>query len=283
MRLSINDFQIFLNHVEEYFELISPRAYVLKEPDFNWRNRIRLTAENFSDFQKRTGMFATTCKLYVCGGEGSPIHSPGHSPDIKFRGKAGDDDGSNRSGQSEFNASIIFRDGGNCVFCGSAEVLQAAHILPVECKNLLLDPENRSLYRIDSINDSCNGIALCWGCHKCFDANLICINPVDHKLLIADALLANEQEKFRDLVGVEVFPRFSYWPKHELLKYRVDAMESATLARHEKQDGYTLRCSICSKGYKRLPALKKHEESCASIRRTPAMYNTPAGKASGSV
>ena len=152
------DFGTFLRNIERYFGLIEPRAYILTGPDFSWRNRIRLTVENFSHLQEDTGIFATTYKLYASSGVGSPTHSPGHSPDVPD--KAGDN-GSNRSGQSEFNASVIGRDRGNCVFCGSSDVFNAAHILPVECKNLLLDPSNCALYGIDSINDSCNGIALC--------------------------------------------------------------------------------------------------------------------------
>jgi hypothetical protein len=271
-------FNSFLSHVEDKFSIVKPRAYVLQSPEFKWLDRIRLTVENFSDFQNKTGMFSTMCKLYVCADD-SPAHSPGHSPDRKVGD--GDDDGSqgtHRSGQTEFNASLYQRDEGKCVFCGSIDNLEAAHILPLHLKNLLLEPENRTHYRIDTINDGCNGITLCWPCHKCFDVNLLCIDPMSGKLLISDALLANEGDKFTPLVGATVSPRFSQWPT-ELLQYRVSAMETSTEDRHGKQDAYELFCSRCQKGYKRLAYLQKHEVTC--IRRlTPAMYYIPAGKSS---
>lgn len=273
-------FDVFLSHVEEKFSIKTPRAYVLQSTTNSWRYRIRLTAENFNDFQRKRGMFSDICKLYVCGNE-SPTHTPVQSPDRRIDDHDGSQ-GTNRSGQTEFNASIIRRDEGKCVFCGSTDVLEAAHILPVESKHVLQQSENRALYCIDSINDSCNGITLCWGCHKCFDANLVCIDPITHTLLVTDALLANEREKFSGLVGAKVSPRFSQWPK-QVLQFRMDAMETATQGRRDKHAAYEFFCSICNKGYKRLASLKKHEEQCDNLRKTPAMYHTPAGKASGAI
>lgn len=227
--LTVNvDFETFLINIGRRFGFVEPRVYILTRPDFSWQKRIRLTADNFSQLQEETGIFATIYQLYASNGVDSPAQSPGHISEIPD--KAGDY-GSNRSGQSEFNAAIISRDEGNCVFCSSSDDLEAAHILPVESKSLLIDPANRTRYGIASINDSCNGIALCRGCHKCFDAKLICIDPVEHTLMIADALLANKSDKFRLLTGKKM-RLHSPTPNRELLQFRVDAMEAATAARH---------------------------------------------------
>jgi hypothetical protein len=87
--------------------------------------------------------------------------------------------------------------------------------------------------------DTTNGILLCWGCHKCFDANLVCIDPMTGILDITDALLANERTKWTKLVGHTVPVSTVTWPTNELLKFREDAMHVATNARHEGQSEYT--------------------------------------------
>ena len=49
-----------------------------------------------------------------------------------------------------------------------------------------------------------NGIILCWGCHKCFGANLVCVDSNSGKLCVADALLSCESEKWQKLVDRDV-------------------------------------------------------------------------------
>jgi hypothetical protein len=165
-----------------------------------------------------------------------------------------------------------------CVFCGASSdtaKLEAAHVLPVEEKDLLSEPKNRALYGIESVNDGANGITLCWGRHKCFDANLVCIDPGTNKLLVTDALMANE-DKWERLADLEVSPGSPTWPNAALLQFRVHAMQEATDKRREKQNKCILFCTRCSKGYMRTHALEYHEKTCG--RLTASAYHTPASK-----
>jgi hypothetical protein len=104
------------------------------------------------------------------------------------------------------------------------EKLDRVHLLllPVEQKHLLQDRNNCAKFGVSSIMDTANGILLCWGCHKCFDANLVCINSDSGQLSIADALLSNEKEKWSPLVRRVVPVSLGTWPTKALLKYRED-------------------------------------------------------------
>jgi hypothetical protein len=272
------DFHEFVNDVEDRFGFRSARLYALMGPDFRFVERIRITIENYDYFKDKKGTFSGRCKFYAIEDD-SPIHSPGDCKHLvavsSNKGLNNSEDGSNRSGQSEFRSSIIDRDGSSCVFCGNVDQIEAAHILPYASRSLLKDAVNRLRYGIGSVNDTSNGIALCWGCHKCFDANLICINPVDHSLMISDALLTNEREKFQSLQGKKIFPNFVQWPNTELLQYRVEMMNAATAARHLKKKANYFHCSLCHKDYRNLKFLSIHESKCHCISQTPAMYNTP--------
>ena len=182
---------------------------------------------------------------------------------------------SSRSGQTEFHDSILRRDNNECVFCGTTTPpIEAAHVLPVEQKTVLLDEEKCILYGIYSINDSSNGIALCWACHKCFDANLVCIEPSTGALLVTDALLANEPDKWYSLKD-RVVSTSHGWPNEALLKFRQEAMLAATCKRKEGKLEYKFFCRHCTQGYKRILALQKHEQNCDRISRNPSSYKTP--------
>ena len=86
----------------------------------------------------------------------------------------------------------------------------------------------REYYEIATINDIKNGILLCWNCHKCFDASLVCIDADSGTLVVADALLSNE-ERWAALKGSAVRASSSpFWPSKQLLKFREDALRSAT-------------------------------------------------------
>jgi hypothetical protein len=148
----------------------------------------------------------------------------------------------------------------------------------VEEKDLLSEPKNHSLYGIESVNDGANGITLCWSCHKCFDANLVCINPGMNRLLITDALMANEKDKWEALADREVSRGSPTWPNEALLQFRAHTMQEATDKRRDKQNKYILFCTNCSKGYMRTHALETHEKQCN--RLTASAYHTPASKGS---
>lgn len=209
------------------------RIYALLSPAYSWKSRIRLTEENFEDYFSQRGAFEKyASKLYAIEDDKSPSNSPG----VK---KAGDGEGSqsskssNRYGQGEFSASVRRRDGNKCIFCNSVnEPLQAAHIIPVEQREILNERDRCMEYQIGSIMDTANGILLCWDCHKCFDTNLVCIDPINGRLLITDALLGNMPEKWRDLVDKAVPDGAYMWPSKALLQFRKNAMQAATQTRH---------------------------------------------------
>jgi len=273
-------FENFMDEVGACFALAAPRVYALQGPGFRWQDRMLLDGDQFKSYKSVSGNFqqSKVSKLYVHD-DSSPTTSPGGKNADYDEAASQSSKDSNRSGQTEFNEAILRRDGSKCVFCGSSSPpLEAGHVLPVAQKHLLLDEEVRATFGICSIMDSQNGIALCWACHKCFDAHLVCIDSVSGKLLITNALLANESDKWKELVG-KVVPRSSVaWPAQELLKFREDAQSEATAERHRKQDDFPLKCQHCSKGYKRTSALRDHEKACHGTRRTPSMYRTPAGK-----
>ena len=212
--------------VADAFEIENPRIYVLQPTSSPWQDRILLTQENFNEYVERQGTFAkpTISKLYVSGNT-SPDGSPnGKKSDVSEGSQSSK---GSRCGQSEFSQALRRRDDGSCVFCYSnIEPLEGAHFIPVKQRDLLNDPKNRRKYGISSIMDTINGILLCWGFHKCFDANLVCIDPLSGKLLIADALLANEPDKWERLVGHTVPVSDGTWPTCELLKFREDAMRT---------------------------------------------------------
>jgi hypothetical protein len=249
------------------------RIYVLQFPGFSWKERIRLTKENFNDYIRHQGTFLKTSKLYACE-KGSPDGSPGGKEANVGEGSQSSIS-SNRSGQVEFSEALRRRDKGICVFCKSNARLEGAHFIPVKQKDLLNDPSNCTKYGISSIMDTTNGILLCWDCHKCFDANLVCIDPITGNLNLTDALLANEGDKWKSLVGHNVPASTVTWPTNELLKFREDAMFVATKARHESRSEFTFFCEHCQKGYKKINALSKHEMTCESSHNTPSTYKTP--------
>jgi predicted restriction endonuclease len=155
------------------------------------------------EFIDREGIFKRprVSKVYVFCDGASPDSSPAENENKAKALDEKSDSSSIRSGQGEFSESITRRDNRSCVFCGtnSEGLLEAAHYLPVKQKSLLMDSAQCVRY-IYSIIYTANGILLCRYCHKCFDANLVCIDAETGKLQIAEALLTNEPEKWKDLL-----------------------------------------------------------------------------------
>lgn len=224
------------------FEKESFRIYILISPEFKWQSRITLNDENFTQYINREGSFASPkkLKLYITHSDVSPDSSPagkyteGNPKSVDEKSEASSH-GTGRSGQAEFTDAVKWRDGNTCVFCGTTEgKLEAAHILPVRQKELLNMPDKREYFSIGTINEISNGILLCWNCHVCFDASLVCIDADKGTLVVADALLKNEK-RWVALKGREVRASSSrFWPSKQLLKFREDALRSATDQRHEK-------------------------------------------------
>lgn len=221
----------FLEVVSDTFEVEVLRIYILQSPDFKWQNRIELHEDNFMEFVDRVGIFKRpkVSKVYAICNDVSPDSSPvAKEIDVVDEISEASSIGTGRSGQREFTESINRRDNGACVFCGTSDgLLEAAHYLPVEQKAMLNDFDQCVKYNICSIMDSANGILLCGHCHRCFDANLVCIDSETGILRIADSLLANEREKWSHLVGRVVSASRVAWPCKQLLKYREEAMQEA--------------------------------------------------------
>jgi len=207
-------------------------------------------------------------KLYVCDNDFPTIPPDGETIS----------DGKTISDEEAavFREAILRRDNSECVYCSSTTpTIEAAHVLTFEQKTILHDMKKRTLYGIYSIYDSSNGIALCWACHKCFDANLVCIEPSTGALIVTDALLANEPEKWCSLKGRIVSSTSHGWPNEALLKFREQAMLAATSKRNEGQSEYQFFCRYCTQGYNTTNALRKHEENCKRITYDPSSYKTP--------
>lgn len=125
--------------------------------------------------------------------------------------------------------------------------------------------------------DTSNGILLCQDCHRCFDSNLVCIDPETQKLLISDALLDGDKEKkWVKLLGRAVRSGGGTWPSHELLQFRVDAVNAAKNTRNEKRGKSPFPCSLCGRSYKSKNRLEKHRQSCTSVNPPISTFTTPS-------
>lgn len=137
--------------------------------------------------------------------------------------------GTNRIGQEDFKTRVKFRDNNQCVFCDfGGDPLYAAHILPYA--NFKSDCAAFETYEISGINSTSNGLTLCWNCHQAFDNNLVCISPVEYILLVVDALLSFEPEKWGKLNKKTIlFARSIDIPREAVLRYRYNEMNTKTV------------------------------------------------------
>ena len=243
------------------------RIFVLRlQNKFSLRDKIRLSEGNFEEFISERGTFENTSKLYACDDTSSDgsIENTGDVEELQSSIT------SNGSEQDEFSNAVRRRDQNRCVYCSAEnEQLQAARMIPVEQKCHLFEHGNCLKYGIGSINDTSNGISLCWDCHRCFDANLVCIDSMTGKLIITEELLDRMPGKWKGLVEKAVPPINFPWPSNALLKFREDAKHVATITRHErneKQIEYELFCLFCSKSYMEKAELAQHEMCCEGIR-----------------
>jgi len=268
-------FDKFQRDVSDAFAQESPRIYVLVSPGFRWSERIKMDSTLFADYVARDGPFCRpkALKLFVWSGENSPDCSPGMKKMVD--GACSEvSTQSARTGQSDFRNRVLWRDGNRCVFCDFAgEPLEAAHVLPYDDR--VTAEKDFLLYGICGIMETINGLTLCWNCHRAYDANLVCIDPSTNELRVADALLANEQDKWEPLNNRAIDAAAKQWPTKELLQYREEAMKQQTAKRHLDQSKYLFSCEICGKGYKSTAWLQKHENQCTSPAKSMSNYRTP--------
>jgi hypothetical protein len=200
--------------------------------------------------------------------------------------KAADDvsslgsEATDRSGQDDFKRRTRFRDNSVCVFCGfDGQPLYAAHILEYA---LFKDNQNKfKEYDMTGINDTCNGITLCWNCHQAFDNHLVCVDPTSNALIVAEALQHCEPAKWQKLHCAKVVGGGSssmYWPNNELFSYRQGVMNKKAEERQDDRDEYPYRCEHCHAGCKTLKGLmNRHAGSQKCVNNTGKMssYTTP--------
>lgn len=91
------------------------------------------------------------------------------------------------------------------------------------------------------INDTCNGITLCWNCHQAFDNHLVCVDPTSNVLIVAEALHHCEPAKWQKLHCAKVGGGGSssiHWPNNKLFSYRLDEMNKKAEERQDDRDAY---------------------------------------------
>jgi HNH endonuclease len=244
------------------------RIFVLRiQNKFSQRDIIRLSECNFEDFISERGTFENTSKLYAC----DDTSSDGSFESTGVGEESQSSITSNESEEDEFSNAVRRRDQNKCVYCNAEnQPLVAARIIPVEQKYHLYEPRNCLKYGIGSINDTSNGISLCWDCHRCFTANLLCLDPITGKLLITEDLFECMPVKWGSLLD-NAAPIINFpWPSKALLKFREDAMHAATVTRHERNEKqsseYKLFCLLCSNSYVEKAELAQHEMCCEGKR-----------------
>ncbi len=276
-------FEDFLEKVEDIFELTTFTIYVLEYPQYSWKDRHKLVEETFTSvlssivnktFEKRN----ERPLLYVYNLENSPNESP---KDKKEDGETSSVTSivTDRSGQDDFKTRTKFRDNNCCVFCGfDSDPLYAAHILPYA--KFKTNQTAFAACGICGINDTANGLTLCWNCHQAFDNGLVCIFPDDFTLLVADALQHEESEKWKPLHGktISFLTHIIANPGKGVLSYRLEEFYTKAKERSENRNEFLYHCTSCNMGCKSLSGLKQHSESQKCSKRIGKMssYLTPA-------
>lgn len=109
-----------------------------------------------------------------------------------------------RRGQQEFRNALINRYGGRCAFsgCSILSILEAAHIRP---------------YRGPGDNHPANGLLLRSDLHTLFDLDMLGVNPMSFRIVVAPALRGSEYQVFEGIIvqSAEKSP-----PDHDALQLR---------------------------------------------------------------
>ena len=275
-------FNSFVNRTVDKLSLdMAMRLYALPPPDHDWKLKEQVSEVNFDKVVSRIirGPLCERPKLYAHPGDVSPDSTPNH---LK---KTADDVSSlssgvtDRSGQDDFKRRTMFRDNCACVFCGfNEQPLYAAHIL--EYAQFKEDQSKFKEYDMTGINDTCNGITLCWNCHLAFDNYLVCVCPSSNMLIVAEALQHCEPVKWQKLHGTRVSndSKSIHWPSNKLLSHRLDLMKEQAQRRKDDRDEYPFRCKHCHSGCKTLGGLMNRHagsQKCSNKTGKMSSYSTP--------
>lgn len=279
-------FEGFMSSIENAFLLNdSFRVYALAPPSYAWKERCEVGKLSFGDVLSRVtninASLSDRLRLYMLPTDVSPETSP-----LQLKRTGNDETDSamsggtnaSRTGQEDFRRRTRYRDENQCVFCHfNGEPLYAGHILPYSPYKT--DEEAFARCDISGINDTCNGLTLCWNCHQAFDNDLVCISSTDGKVVVAQALQEIEPAKWKQLHGQTVTSMSPQWPQSSLLQYRVDKMNAKAEERKLDRVDYPYRCRQCHAGCKTLSGLlNRHagSEKCASKQGKMSSYTTPA-------
>ena len=246
------------------------RVYALEPPNCTWNGRILIDQDNFKNYTSNS----CASNIYIHANV-SPTGSPGQKDD-QIIAPSTSSKCSDRSGQGDFRERVHRRDEKKCVFCGSTkEPLFAAHIVENMHRDNI-DLVNR--YELTGINDSVNGITLCFNCHDVFDNGLATVDPSTGKLVATEALLAHEPEKWSSLNGSAVtITSERHWPYKSLWQYRFDEMKRKVADRKAMKETYPYFCSLCNLAIKSIPGLTSHRNSQKCLQRVGkrSSYMTP--------
>lgn len=240
-------------------ELIGAKRRVESEDQFS------LLKEVYLDGDPKTA----PPTLYVWP-TGSGDESPNNLPKTKEKGRFtsidASSDGSQHSNNSrnshiqrEFSQSVLSRDGSCCVVCDSKNNLQAAHVYNVD-----RHPTRETLRScgINGVFEAANGLTKCFTCHRLYDANLLCTNPVTNRVEVADAYLhwGDEKEKYAALVESKKELRSASpgWPPHALMQDRWEQYQQASDRRRTQCETYPHFCEVCWRRWKLKGGLERH-------------------------
>lgn len=280
---SITTFEEFLGSVKEEMdeEPGSPvSVFALYPPRYSLSSKKRLDASNFMTICEEYRRKVTPIpKIYTIAQEDSPSSSPQQAVKPSSDTHSVSSATTNRTGQGDFNERVLARDEHRCVFCSfDDEPLYAAHIfehkefnkIPNESKGATL----RS-YSLPGVNETSNGFTLCWNCHQAFDNYLVCVDPENSTLFVADALQEHEPTKWGPLNGKLIVPIDYSWPPKDLLVYRSEKLRDKQAHRSANLLENPFRCRTCGIGVKSLSGLDKHLGSKKCLRAGMAKYSTP--------
>lgn len=277
---SDTSFNEFVNATVDKLLLNVVVVYSLPPPHL-WKERVRVSEGNFHEVVSSviSGSLVDRPLLYAHPHVDSPECSPSHlkkaADDVSSLGSVATD----RSGQDDFKRRTRFRDNSVCVFCGfDGQPLYAAHILEYA---LFKDNQNKfKEYDMTGINDTCNGITLCWNCHQAFDNHLVCVDPTSNVLIVAEALQHCEPAKWQKLHCAKVVGGGSssiHWPNNKLFSYRLGVMNKKAEERQDERDEYPYRCEHCHAGCKTLKGLMNRHagsQKCVNNAGKRSSYTT---------
>jgi predicted restriction endonuclease len=253
---SIEDFQVWCMAT---FSVENPRIYFLSnKTDWETREKIVDTESMLNFFSYSIGDKKRISQIIISCEQTTPTKAP-----VNFDSASEMSIGSVKVSstlsrgdfQTVFRNQVLSRDKNLCVFCGSIESLEAAHIFNVK------DGGDESSYaklgklHLHTLYDIGNGITLCYDCHKLFDWHLCSVHIEDDDsskvfVVATDALLEssdeNEKVKWNNLHGKLVnipddpLELSRNWPLASLFSYRESEFVSSNSERRQKNKGKVL-------------------------------------------